>query len=254
MLAYGTKAQGEANRRALKRGEEIFVHKGEWMATGEDPKLSPTVFLIEQPANSTLEPHFHRQNQFQLFVHGYGKIGAHKLESVTIHYAGAYTGYGPLVAGEEGIQYFTIRPVCESGMIPVSTGRAQMIRGPKRHATAGPLALTPPEALQALSHIDVRWEIPMAEDGLGAAVVRMPPASTLRDVVAPQPAAEGAFVVVLAGSVRHGGMTLGPWENLFFSSDEAVPELIAGDHGAEVVFLFTPEKADAYKDEIASAS
>lgn len=246
MLAYGTKAQGDANRRSLTRGEELFVYKGEWMATGEDPELSPTVFLVEQPPHSTLEPHFHRQNQFQLFVDGYGKIGAHALESVTIHYAGAYTGYGPLVAGDAGIQYFTIRPVCESGMIPVSTGRDQMIRGPKRHATAGPLVLTSPEELGALAGPEVRWEIPMAEDGLGAAVVRMPPGSVLADMAA-QPAADGTFVVVLSGSVRHGQTSLGRWESLFFSSDEAVPELVAGENGAEMVFLYTPAKAEAYR-------
>ena len=246
MLAYGTKAQGDANRRSLTRGEEHFVYKGEWMATGEDSELSPTVFLVEQPPHSTLEPHFHRQNQFQLFVGGHGKIGAHALQSVTIHYAGAYTGYGPLVAGEAGIQYFTIRPVCESGMIPVSTGRDQMIRGPKRHATAGPLVLASPEELGALASPDVRWEIPMAEDGLGAAVVRMPPGSVLADMAA-QPAADGTFVVVLSGSVRHGQTGLGRWESLFFSSDEAVPELVAGENGAEMVFLYTPAKAEAYR-------
>lgn len=246
MLAYGTKAQGDANRRALTRGEEHFVYKGEWMATGEDPELSPTVFLVEQPPHSTLEPHFHRQNQFQLFVDGYGKIGAHALQSVTIHYAGAYTGYGPLVAGEAGIQYFTIRPVCESGMIPVSTGRDQMIRGPKRHATAGPLDLASPEELGALAGAEVRWEIPMAEDGLGAAVIRMPPGSVLTDM-ATQSAADGTFMVVLSGSVRHGQTSLGRWESLFFSSDEAVPELVAGENGAEMVFLYTPAKAEAYR-------
>lgn len=246
MLAYGTKARGDANRRALTRGEEHFVYKGEWMATGEDPGLSPTVFLVEQPPHSTLEPHFHRQNQFQLFVDGYGRIGAHALQSVTIHYAGAYTGYGPLVAGEAGIQYFTIRPVCESGMIPVSTGRDQMIRGPKRHATAGPLVLASPEELGTLAEPDVRWEIPMAEDGLGAAAVRMPPGSVLADMAA-QPAADGTFVVVLSGSVRHGQTSLARWESLFFSADEAVPELIAGESGAEMVFLYTPAKAEAYR-------
>jgi hypothetical protein len=39
---------------------------------------------------------------------------------VVVHYAGAFTGYGPLIAGPQGITYFTLRPVCESGFIPLA--------------------------------------------------------------------------------------------------------------------------------------
>src|SRR5688572_4441868 len=104
------------------------------MESGNDPRLSPTVFLVEQPPNTTLQPHFHRQNQFQLFVGGGGTFGRAPLQPITVHYAGAYTAYGPLVAAGQGIQYFTIRPVCESGFIPVAEREQKMIRGPKRHA------------------------------------------------------------------------------------------------------------------------
>ena len=80
------------------------------MDSGDDPTLSPTVALIEQPAGFEFMPHFHRQNQFQVFVGGSGSLGRHALAPVVVHYAGAYTGYGPLLAGPEGIQYFTLRP------------------------------------------------------------------------------------------------------------------------------------------------
>lgn len=81
------------------------------MASGCDPARSPTVALIEQPAGFEFMPHFHRHNQFQVFVGGSGSIGRHALAPVVVHCAGAYTDYGPRVAGPEGIQYFTLRPV-----------------------------------------------------------------------------------------------------------------------------------------------
>ena len=94
--------------------------KSDWMDSGDAPELSPTVFLVEQGANVSLRTHFHRNNQFQLFVRGGGAIGPHKLGALTVHYAGAYTGYGPLVADVRGLAYFTLRSVFETGSLTVA--------------------------------------------------------------------------------------------------------------------------------------
>lgn len=244
MLAYGTKSQGDAHRRQVPAGAAP-VYKGEWMSTGEHPQLSPTISLIEQAPGSTLVPHFHRQNQFQVFVGGHGKLGAAALDHVTIHYAGAYTGYGPLVAGEDGIQYFTIRPVCESGMIPVDGGREQMVRGPKRHATSEPLTPSTPQALAQLPAEVKEWAIPMAPDGLGAARLLVPPGASVSDIA--QAAADGTFVMVLAGSLCHGTQELDRWESLFYTPDDYPEQLAAGKAGADIVVLYTPAKAPAYR-------
>lgn len=69
-------------------------YKSDWMDSGRDPENSPTVFLVEQAPHVSLRTHFHRQNQFQLFVRGGGRLGPHDVSALTVHYAGAYTGYG----------------------------------------------------------------------------------------------------------------------------------------------------------------
>ena len=73
MIALGRKALADVRRRPVPVVNDTF-HKGEWMETGTDPHLSPTVFLAEQPPHCELLTHFHRQNQFQLFVDGTGTI------------------------------------------------------------------------------------------------------------------------------------------------------------------------------------
>lgn len=244
MIAVGTRSQGERKRRPIPALGLVF-HKGEWMDTGEDPLLSPTISLIEQPPNSSLATHFHRQNQFQLFIHGGGTVGPDPLAPVTIHYAGAYTGYGPLVSGDEGIHYFTIRPICETGAISVQEAREKMVRGPKRHLQAGPIDCTPPEALAALKAVASEDVIPPAGDGLGARVLRLPPHARL-DAVVPA-ATDCTFVVVLSGTVVYGEHELGRWESLFVSADEAFPEVHAGPGGGEAILLFTPPKASEYR-------
>ena len=178
MLVIGRRTHGEQRRRPIPVMGETFF-KGEWMEAGDDPVLSPTVFLIEQPPNVTLAPHFHRQNQFQLFVEGSGLIGRHPLRAVTVHYAGAYTGYGPLISGERGIKYFTIRPVCESGFVPVSEAREKMVRGPKRHAQSEPIDALAASDLSELPGIEQAVAIPFADDGLGATVTSLPPGARL---------------------------------------------------------------------------
>ncbi len=115
------------------------------MASGCGPARSPTVALIEQPVGFEFMPHFRRHNQFQVFVGGSGSIGRHALAPVVVHCAGAYTDYGPRVAGPGGIQYFTLRPVCESGFIPLAQRQQRMIASPKRHAQSAAIAVASPK-------------------------------------------------------------------------------------------------------------
>lgn len=246
MIAFGSRSTAQTTRRLLQTPSGLTYYKAEWMDSGADPELSPTIFLVEQPPNSTVEPHFHRQNQFQLFVGGGGQLGPSELGPVAVHYAGAYTGYGPIVAGPGGIQYFTIRPVHDSGALFLgdSESRAQMIRGPKRHATSAPSQLLPPQTRASLKDTESVEMIPLAEDGLGARLLRLPPGAPA--LTAFPVAARGIFAIVLAGSLTHAGGQLAEWESVFVSSQAEMPKLAGGPSGAEVVFLFTPAKAGAY--------
>ena len=243
MIGLGTRRNGELRRRPIPVLDATYF-KAEWMESGTDPQLSPTVSLIEQPPEAVLVPHFHRQNQFQLFVEGGGFIGSTVLAPLTIHYAGAFTGYGPVVAGPQGVKYFTMRAVCESGLVPISEAREKMVRGPKRHAQAGPLSVATPSELRALESMTTQPAIPMADDGLGAEIIRCPRAGTL--AVSRHPASEGLFVVVLAGALEHDGVELTPWESLFVTTANPLPRLTAGKDGVEVVVLHAPRKAAAY--------
>ena len=242
MIATGTQSHAQARRRPIPVGESVF-YKGEWMESGEDPWLSPTVFLAEQPPLYTLETHFHRQNQFQLVVEGSATLGREALAPVTVHYAGAYTGYGPLVSGPEGIKYFTIRPVFDTGLIPGSQAREKMIRGPKRHAQVTLGTPWTESALSALQQVHDHAALP-AQLGLAVRHLRLPPGAAydLQHV-------EGStslFAFVLAGSAQAAGQILGRWESVFATREEILT-LTAGDSGAEIVVLHVPPTEPAYQ-------
>src|SRR3546814_5901678 len=99
MIAYGLRERGIAKRRLLPMPGGSYG-KAEWMENGRDTDESPTVFMIEQPPDATISKPLHRHNQFQLLVAGGGKSGGSGIVTIPIHYAGAVTGYGPLIRTE----------------------------------------------------------------------------------------------------------------------------------------------------------
>jgi len=245
MLVFGTREQAALRRRSLPFPDGEYF-KSEWMSTGDDPTCSPTIFLVEQPPNTTIPLHFHRQNQFQLFVDGSGRIGNHNIQPVTVHYAGAYTVYGPLLSGAEGLKYFTIRPVFETGALVAKDSRDAMRKGPKRFAQSEPSAVVSIDALRSMIVPVIIDVIPMQPDGLAARVCRLPPETYFDIPVATQ--ADCHFVVVLAGSILLADSELGAWESAYLSGTHARRcTAKSGSEGVELVVMSTPIKDDAYR-------
>ena len=242
MISFGSRSLGTARRRPVNVMDAIF-HKSEWMDSGTEGPLSPTVFLAEQPPDCELLPHFHRQNQFQLFVDGDGSLGKEKIRPLTLHYAGAYTGYGPIVSGAAGLKYFTIRSSFDTGLTWSTEWREKMVRGPKRHAQASLGEPWPVERLAALDGVQRETAI-APSGGLGAQVACLPPRAEA--ALAPIDDSVGQFVFVLAGTASLNGETLAPWESAFVPAADGEALITAGRNGVQIVCLHMPRTADEY--------
>ena len=243
MILVGTRDNAAARRRQVPIGNAIF-YRSEWIDHGRDPQWAPNVILVEQPPNATLVAHFHQTNQFQMFVEGSGTLGPHVIEPYLVHYAGAFTGYGPLVAGPRGIKYFTLRAGWDSGFIPISE-RERMQRGPKRHAESAVFSSSVPgPASETRNGWGSRALIPMESDGLGATFTQLGADEPWR--ITGNPSSQGQFVVVLEGSLHYDETELGIWANLFVSADEAPLQLTAGARGATVVAMHMPPMEAQY--------
>ncbi len=217
------------------------------METGRDSDESPTVFMIEQPSGSTIPKHFHRQNQFQLFFAGRGRIGGHEIAPMTIHYAGAFTGYGPLVAGPEGLHYFTIRAIYEEGANILPDAASQILRGPRRGGQAGPFV--PESSLRLFSPgSKIEQILPVDCEGMSVWRARLSPGDTIRVGVAPNLA--GVFVFLIAGGAVHGDQSLVPLEHMFASSPVSEVELEAGGDGADILVLEMPRRAPVFSKAV----
>lgn len=210
-----------------------------------DPKPSevrePQAFLVEQEAGATVAPHFHYVDQFQVIVSGDGILGRHPVSPLTVHFAGAHTGYGPIIPGEKGLSYFTFRASAdETGAQYLPASSARMRKGQRRNLVAEHLPLSSPADLASRRQNEVAVGLE-AEDGLSVQLLRIAPKCSMR--LPDFASGSGASILVAAGQVVFDGKSYGTWSCLYARPDEIPPELVAGADGAEVLFLRYPRHA-----------
>ncbi|MGE0701366.1 MAG: hypothetical protein AB7O57_19880 [Hyphomicrobiaceae bacterium] len=96
---------------------------------GEPGQLTQAAqaFLVVRPfAGARIEPHFHDVDQFQVVVDGGGRIGKKQVKPVTFQYADAFTPYGPIVAADDGLSFFTLRNIASGGFWAMPGNKHEM--------------------------------------------------------------------------------------------------------------------------------
>ncbi|WP_431271898.1 hypothetical protein [Dankookia sp. P2] len=247
VLAPGDAAQ--ATRRPIVSNGvaahlTTFIGSNRYMASEAPPPgpeaVYPMAFLVEQPAGSVVDSHFHEANQFQLVVAGHGTLGAHAVQPIAVHYSNAYSAYGPITAGEDGLQYLTLRNGYDRGARYLPAAREEL-RGVRRRFRAAVADAGPPGEAPEQATTEVL--LAQAPDGLGARRHRLPPGAALQG---PDPAdGDGQFWVVTAGALRAAdGATLPALSCAFVGPEEAPFAVTAGKAGLEVVVMQYPRWRD----------
>jgi hypothetical protein len=246
MTQVATAEAARANRRRATAGDGM----GFWhtlylgttrynMAAGEaDPPpeaIFPMAFLVEQDPGDVANAHFHQADEFQVVVAGEGTLGTHAVRPVTVHFAGAFSAYGPIHAGAAGLTYFTLR----NGFDP---GARYMMRGENREALRAVPGRRHREAVAGLldSSGDTAVLLGPEPDGMAAWRYRVAPDERIRG-----PAPEGGrgqYWLVVDGSVARGGLALGPLSCAFVYPDEAPFEAIGGPAGATLLAMQFPRR------------
>ncbi|MTH61542.1 hypothetical protein [Paracoccus litorisediminis] len=210
------------------------------------PKADLQAFRIDMNAGQVLDSHFHIVDQFQIFIAGSGTIGRDSTDIVTAHYADHHTGYGPLVAGPQGMSYLTLRSKTDAGLVKLSTPnvREQLKPTKRRHGVSSPVTLSIPPVMQhrAAPEIETVMEERPDSDGMTVKVYRL---GASQEISAPETAGTGGYyIIVMNGALIHDGETLKPWSLLFVRHDEPAPVLRADIEGAEVMVAVFPLQDD----------
>ncbi|HEU0218012.1 MAG TPA: hypothetical protein VFQ90_15235 [Stellaceae bacterium] len=235
------------NRRETPRGWSTpFIGANRYTIRPGDPipaadALHPVAFLVERGPGGITKPHFHQADQYQVVVSGYGKLGLHDTGTVAVHYTDAYSAYGPIVAAEEGIAWFTLRNCWDPGAKYMADldSRAELRASRDRHThwetTTDPVPALAEGVLRETTAIDCQVVLE-GEHGLATWRYRLPPGAAL---AGPEPAASGGqFWLVLGGTLSAAGSAfLGVNSTIFVGPDDGPLAATAGPGGAEALCL-----------------
>ena len=242
MQAVSPEATRTQRREVIANGVPVALTTyfgANWTTRGADAPpppgpevLYPMAFLVEQSAETTVQTHYHQANQWQVVVGGGGSMGTHEVGPVVVHYTNAFSSYGPLRSGPEGLHYFTLRNGYDPGAQYIPAGRDKLRQAKRKFReakqVAGPPCTTP--GTEVL--------IPMAEDGMGALRYRLAPGES---AVGPDPAGGlGQFWVVTTGSLATAEASLPPLSLLFVRPEDPAFIATAGLEGLEVLALQYP--------------
>ncbi|MFL5281272.1 MAG: hypothetical protein ACJ8AW_09790 [Rhodopila sp.] len=224
------------NRNTLREGDAVPPSGG----------LYPMAFLVEKEGSAVVHPHFHQADQYQVIVQGSGRLGIHDVASVAVHYTDAYSAYGPIVAAEEGVSWFTLRNAWDPGARYMPEHRRQLrearAKYQHREATCGPLPPLTDAELAALARPVEAAVIAETQDGLGTWRYTVPASGSING---PDPASGGGqFWLVAAGSARVPGAAPLPVQSVMFvAPEDAAPRLQAGPKGADLICMQFPKRA-----------
>jgi hypothetical protein len=206
----------------------------------KDGALYPMAFLVEQDPGCVAPTHFHQADQFQVVVAGEGRLGTHDIAPVAVHFAGAWSPYGPLVAGDAGLHYFTLRNGWDPGARYMTEDRALLRTIPGRRHREAVAAPRPVSAAPVDTPACYETCLPDSDDGLAARRYTLPQGAR---VTGPDPAqGNGHYWVVIAGGLLRDRIELAPRTCLFLSPDEAALTAVAGPRGLEVLALQFPRR------------
>jgi len=209
-----------------------------YLGSDTSDRDTPQALLVEQSANSEIPAHFHGIDQFQVVVQGGAMLGKHPLKPVSIHFAAAYTGYGPINAKDDGVFYFTLRAQSEPGAFFFPDGRKFQKPGKRRNITVE-VGLN--SETEDMSHYNAEaLEIAMEpeDEGLAAWALRL---GSGQSFVGPDPMLGGGqYYVIMDGDFDYAGESYERWSCIFVEPPETALEVTAGPGGVEALVLQFP--------------
>lgn len=249
ILTADSVAALQANRRRTGNGWiTTFIGKnrntlGEGEVAPADDIIYPMAFLVEKDAGAIVKPHFHSADQYQVIVQGGGKMGIHDVASVAVHYTDRFSAYGPIIAADEGVSWFTLRNSWDPGARYMPAHRQQLrdarARWQHRESTCGPLPPLTDAERARLTGVQGTEVIESSRDGLGTWRYTIAANGT---ATGPDPATGGGqFWLVTAGSACvPGGALLGVNSCIFVGPGDAAANLTAGPTGADLLCMQFP--------------
>lgn len=216
-----------------------------------DTPDAPTAFLAQYDPGDRSCTHFHAVDQFQILVKGKGQLGRHEVSPYYVHFARAYTPYGPLHADEKtGWTFMTLRTRYDAGAQRLPGALPKLMQVPGRK----PWQVTTTAAFPAPgSGVSVQ-DIPEIRNDQGLFVKALTMAPGARTAAPAPSGGDGQYVVVVKGSLLHDDWERKALTVVHIKPDEDTFQIQAGTQGLEALILNFPRVAPLAADSEAPAT
>jgi rubredoxin len=245
---FVARADVESTREQLgTTGQEIWRT---WFLKPAPNTRLPQAFLVEYAPARVLRTHYHDVDEFQIVVAGSGTFGHHEVGVGVVHFARAFTPYGPITAGAGGLSFLTLRAQRDSAgpqKFPEMRDALEKIEGRRPFQIAQQVVFDA-EKDEVSMHALARF----AHAGMHAWTIELPPGIAARLPGADRSA--GQFVAVLQGSLVLDGRGVDAPVVTWVESDEERMRVAAGPMGARLVVLNFPLASAATVDRLAPTS
>ncbi|MGE0797401.1 MAG: rubredoxin [Lautropia sp.] len=198
----------------------------------------PQAYLIENSPDMTIASHFHDVDQFQIFVRGEGSLGRTAVAPISVHFARAFTTYGPIESRGEGLAWMTLRPRRDLGAKMIDTHRETLERNIARKPwqTTIPARFPVPGTASGAGR---SAEVLKGDYGLSAIAFVLLPGEI---ATASDPSASPCqYILVTRGSLIHEGTERPALTVVHVPPTDAAFQLRAGPQGLECLVLDFPD-------------
>lgn len=242
----------DASRRLSKTADGgVPYYKTTFFQANEQLKESPMAFLVEHKADVVVGSHFHSVDQFQVVTSGGGRLGRHELGMLSVHFARAYSPYGPIKAAEQGLSYLTLRARWDPGAKYLPESRPLLEQVPNR--SPWQMTETPDLHLKASSDGVAIQALQQLTDqhGLACFYLVMQPGKTAE---APRLAnSDGQYVIIVEGGAVSEGRTTKGMTVIWVGKNEPPLQLEAGADGCAALVLNYPTASSSSAEKAPKA-
>jgi hypothetical protein len=193
-------------------------------------EIGPEAFVVPV-RNRTLGAHFHDVDQFQILL---GEAGSyyqrHEVPAVMVHYADAYSTYGPLVGTDPPLRFFSLRadPTDFAGFMPEDRDKLRHRGKRQAHFEVPERSGAAEGGQELLMHDESDGLTVVLLEGVAGATVSLPAPGD----------GKGQFVYVARGVVEWQGETFGPESVGWQPAQDAERELTCVEDCQVVVMRF----------------
>ena len=229
--------------RATRKQREVptgLAWRTNFLTPPEGVVDEPVAFLVEGTPARVIRPHFHENDQFQVVMSGGGTLGKHKLAVHAVHFSRAHTPYGPIIFGEQGLSFLTLRAHWDPGAQYLPDAREKLEQVPERK----PWQMTEAPKFDGSAEVNVHTFSQIRDErGLAAYSLSLKPHVT---AAAPDPSQSGGqYIIVTRGSLTYNGKEYEALSIAFVKPGEGPWRLVAGAAGLEALVLNYPRREPA---------